>query len=164
MIETERLLLRPLTLADTDAFVALHEDPRVNRFLGTYTREAAEDRLARIERQWSERGHGLCAVELKATGEFIGRSGLQYWEQFDEVELGWALRAGVWGNGYATEAARGCLEWGWRTLDEDRFTALIRHGNDASVRVARRLGFTPRREDELGGAPVTAYALDRPAV
>lgn len=93
MIETERLLLRPLYVSDVDVFVELHDDPQVNRFVGSFSRQQARERLTAIERQWAERGHGLCAIELKSSGKFIGRSGLQYWEQFDEVELGWALRA-----------------------------------------------------------------------
>lgn len=162
MIETERLVLRPLRVADVDAFVALHADERVNRFVGSYSPQRALERLASIERQWAERGHGLCAVESKSSGEFIGRCGLQYWERFDEVELGWTLRAESWGHGYATEAARACADWGFATLTEDYFTALIRPGNEPSVRVAERLGFAPRRADVLFGDPVTVYALDRP--
>jgi RimJ/RimL family protein N-acetyltransferase len=84
-------------------------------------------------------------------------------EQFGEVELGWTLRADHWGHGYATEAAQACLDWGFARLDDDYFTALMRPGNDASVRVAVRLGFAPRREDHLQGRPVTVYAVDRPA-
>ncbi|MFJ4911519.1 GNAT family N-acetyltransferase [Streptomyces sp. NPDC088726] len=163
MIETERLTLRPLATSDADAFVELHADPEVNRFVGAYSPQQALERLAGIERQWAERGHGLCAVELRSSGEFIGRSGLQYWQQFDEVELGWTFRAEHWGHGYATEAARACLDWGFATLDADYFTALIRPGNTPSVKVAERLGFAPRRQDELYGNPVTVYALDRPA-
>ena len=163
MIETERLILRPLSTSDVDAFVALHADPRVNRFVGSYTRQQALERLRSIERQWDERGHGLCAVELRSTGELLGRSGLQFWERFDEVELGWTLRAEAWGHGYATEAARACLRWGFATLDVDHLAAYIRPANVPSVKVAERLGFAPRREDEVFGNPVTVYALDRPA-
>ena len=67
------------------------------------------------------------------------------------------------GHGYATEAAQACMNWGFATLDDEYFTALIRPGNDASVQVAERLGFAPRREDHLQGRPVTVYAVDRPA-
>ncbi|MFF9349398.1 GNAT family N-acetyltransferase [Streptomyces sp. NPDC014734] len=162
MIETERLSLRPLRTADADAFVELHADPRVSRFVGTYSRQRALERLTVVERQWAERGHGLCAVLLRSSGELIGRSGLQYWEQFDEVELGWTFRAEHWGHGYATEAARACLDWGFATLAQHRFTAFIRPGNDPSVRVAERLGFTPRRQDTVNGNAVTVYAIDRP--
>ena len=161
MIETDRLALRPLTPADVEEFVALHGDPRVSRFVGSYSRPEALERLAAIERQWTDRGHGIFAIELKSTGEFIGRSGLLYWEQFDEIELSWTLRAEHWGRGYATEAAQACLDWGFRNLALDYVIAMIRPGNDASVRVAERLGFTVRREDTLWDKPITVYALDR---
>ncbi|MGP3968880.1 GNAT family N-acetyltransferase [Streptomyces sp. 6N223] len=162
MITTRRLLLRPLTQADLAAFVALHADERVNRFVGAFTEERARQRLAEIEGQWAERGHGLGAVELRSTGEFVGRCGLNHWAPFDEVEAGWTLRAEAWGHGYATEAARAWIEWGFARLDVPYLTAMIHPGNAASAAVARRLGFAPRREDELFGKPVTVYALDRP--
>jgi RimJ/RimL family protein N-acetyltransferase len=163
VLETARLRLRPLTASDVDLWVALHADERVNRFVGTYTRQAALDRLGWIERQWSTRGHGLFAIEDKANGQFLGRGGLNYWEQFDEVEAGWTLRAEAWGRGYATEAARAFLSWGFDTLDVPYVTAMIRQGNAASVQVAERLGFTVRREDMLFDEPVIVYALNRPA-
>jgi len=162
VIETERLLLRPLRVEDVDAFIALHADERVNRFVGAYSHQQALDRLASVEQQWAERGHGLCAVELKSTGEFIGRVGLNYWENFHEVELGWTLKTETWGHGYATESARACLDWGFATLGEPYFISLIRPGNTASVRVAERLGFAPLRQDELFGNPVTVYSMNRP--
>lgn len=163
MIETGRLSLRPLVTSDVRAFVDLHADPRGNRFVGRFSQRQALERLAEVERQWASRGHGLCAVELRSSGEFIGRSGLQYWKQFDEIELGWTLKAEQWGHGYATEAARACLDWGFANLDAEYFTALMKPGNFPSVKVAERLGFAPRRQDELNGGPVTVYALDRPA-
>ncbi|WP_329595003.1 GNAT family N-acetyltransferase [Streptomyces sp. NBC_01005] len=164
MIETERLSLRPLETSDVHAFVELHADPRVNRFVGRFSQRQALERLAEVEQQWAARGHGLCAVELRSSGEFIGRSGLQYWQQFDEIELGWTLKAEQWGRGYATEAAQACLDWGFANLEADYFTALMKPGNFPSVKVAERLGFSPRRQDELNGSPVTVYALNRPAL
>ncbi|QPP05470.1 GNAT family N-acetyltransferase [Streptomyces bathyalis] len=160
MLETDRLVLRPLTRHDVDALVDLHADPLVNRFVPAFSRERALSRLAEIEEQWSERGHGLCAVELRATGEFIGRCGLNYWPQFDEVEAGWTFKPAVWGRGYATEAAAASVSWGFSHLGLGFVTAMIRADNAASIRVAERLGFTPRREDLLFGNPVTVWALD----
>ncbi|MBO8193967.1 GNAT family N-acetyltransferase [Streptomyces oryzae] len=161
VIETERLLLRPLTTQDLDFFVQLHSDPEVTRYVPAFTREQAVERLAEIERQWAERGHGLCAVESKETGELIGRCGLNYWEVFDEVEAGWTFRRACWGRGYATEAARAVVDWGFARLDVDHLTAMIVHGNAASVRVAERLGFVPGREDTFLGKPVTVHMLHR---
>ncbi|MFF4579073.1 GNAT family N-acetyltransferase [Streptomyces sp. NPDC001389] len=161
MITTERLRLRPLTENDTDWWVHLHADEEVSRFVGSYTPEQAAARLRDIQKQWTERGHGLCAVELRATGETIGRCGLNWWEQFDETEIGWTFTRAHWGHGYATEAARAVLEWGFGPLGLDRITAMIHHGNTASTAVARRLGFTPLREDTVLDRPCTVHALDR---
>ncbi|MFD7030082.1 GNAT family N-acetyltransferase [Streptomyces sp. NPDC059917] len=161
MITTDRLRLRPLTEADTDWWVRLHADDEVNRFVGGYHREQAAARLGAIQDQWTRRGHGLCAVELRGTGEAIGRSGLNWWEEFDETEIGWTFARDHWGNGYATEAARAVLAWGFGPLGLQRITAMIHHGNTASTAVARRLGFTPLREDTVLGRPCTVHALDR---
>ncbi|MFJ9848134.1 GNAT family N-acetyltransferase [Streptomyces sp. NPDC101150] len=159
MITTERLRLRPLTASDTAWWVRLHADDEVNRFVGGYTHQQAEARLRDIQQQWSQRGHGLCAVELRSTGEAIGRSGLNWWECFDETEIGWTFARAHWGRGYAVEAARAVLTWGFGALGLDRITAMIHHGNTASAAVARRLGFTAVRADTVLGRPCTVYAL-----
>ncbi|MCM2576745.1 GNAT family N-acetyltransferase [Streptomyces meridianus] len=163
MIETERLVLRPLTTADVDLIVELHADPQVHRFVPHFTPDQALERLTQVELQWSGRGHGLCAVESKETGEFLGRCGLHYWRQFDEIEIGWVLRPGAWGNGYATEAARACAEWGFDRLDADYFTAMIDPANQASLKVAERVGFSQRRMDTLFGKKITVLGLEREA-
>ncbi|WP_330294709.1 GNAT family N-acetyltransferase [Streptomyces sp. NBC_00503] len=161
MITTERLRLRPLTEADTDWWVRLHADAEVNRFVGGYTREQAAARLHAIEQQWTQRGHGLCAVELRSTGEAIGRSGLNWWEEFGETEIGWTLASPYWGRGYATEAARAVLDWGFGPLGLKQITAMIHPDNTASAAVARRLGFTFLREDTVIGRPCVVHALTR---
>ncbi|MDJ1133891.1 GNAT family N-acetyltransferase [Streptomyces iconiensis] len=161
VIETERLLLRPLSTSDVDRLVALHADPQVHRFVPHYTYDQALERLSGVERQWAERGHGLCAVELKGTRQFLGRCGLNHWEQFDEIEAGWTFTPSAWGYGYATEAARACVDWGFARLEAPYFTAMIDAANTASLRVAQRLGFRPLREDTMFGKPLTVYALHR---
>ncbi|MCH6163752.1 GNAT family N-acetyltransferase [Streptomyces marispadix] len=145
------------------ALVELHANPLVNRFVPAFSHEQALKRLMETEEQWAERGHGLCAVELRSSGEFIGRSGLNHWPQFDEVEAGWALKPASWGNGYATEAGAAVVDRGFSHLRLDRVTAMISPENAASARVAGRLGFAPLRRDEFLGRPVTVYALDAPA-
>jgi RimJ/RimL family protein N-acetyltransferase len=162
MISTERLRLRPASTADAEFWVRLHADPEVNRFVGEYTRERAETRLRGIEDSWAARGYGLCIVESLATGEAIGRSGLNWWEEFGETEVGWTFERAHWGQGYATEAARAVVDWGFSGLDLTRITAMIHADNHGSIAVAERLGFTPRREDEVLGKPCMVYALDRP--
>jgi RimJ/RimL family protein N-acetyltransferase len=162
-IETQRLLLRPIELSDVDEFVALHADPEVTRFIKPLDRAAAKERLHRDEREWLERGHGLLAVLDLKNGAFLGRCGLKYWSQFDETELGWVLRRSAWGRGYATEAGRACIEWGFSEFALPYLTAMTNTANVRSIQVAKRLGFSPLRDDLLLGDPVVVYGLRRTA-
>jgi RimJ/RimL family protein N-acetyltransferase len=161
LIETDRLLLRPIETGDLDDFAALHLDPEVTRFIRPLDRAQAEERLRQAEREWAERGYGLLAVLDRASGRFQGRVGLKYWAQFEETELGWALRRDAWGRGYATEAGRACIEWAFSAFSMPYLTAMIGAANVRSVRVAERLGLTPLRDDVLLGDPVVVYALRR---
>jgi RimJ/RimL family protein N-acetyltransferase len=160
-IETKRLLLCPLVPGDLDEFVALHDDPEVTRFIRRLERSKAKERLRLNEREWLERGHGMFAVRDRVSGRFLGRAGLKYWPQFDETELGWALRRDAWGHGYATEAACACLDWGFESLDVSYLTAMIHPENKASIRLADRLGMSPLRDDVLLGDPVVVFSLNR---
>lgn len=152
-----------MELGDLDELAALHADPEVTRFIRPLDRAAAEQRLRRDEDEWRQRGHGLLAIHDRESGAFLGRCGLRHWPQFDETELGWALRRGAWGRGYATEAARACIEWGFAALDAPYLTAMISPGNVRSIRVAERLGLSPLREDVLLGDAVVVYGLERAA-
>ncbi len=161
MIETERLVLRPLSREDLEVFVALHEDPEVTRFIGQLDRREAAERLRAYEREWRERGHGMFAVHTRGEGRFVGRVGLKFWPQFDETEVAWTLRRDAWGHGYATEAGRACIEWGFATLTVPNLTAMINPDNVGSIAVARRLRMAPMRSDELLGDPLTVYSISR---
>ncbi len=161
VLETERLLLRPLGMADLDDFVELHEDPEVARFIQPLERPQAEERLRDVECEWAERGHGVFAVLDQISGRFVGRTGLKYWRQFDETEIGWVLRRDTWGHGYATEAARACLDWGFSALTVPYLTAMIAPDNMASIRVADRLNLVPLRNDVLLDREVVVYARSR---
>ncbi len=161
LIEAEGLLLRALVMDDLDEFAVLHSDPEVVRFVRALDRGQAEERLRANEQEWAERGHGMLAVLDRSSGHLLGRVGLKYWPQFQEIEAGWLLRRDAWGHGYATEAARACLEWGFATLPVPYITAMIQPANTRSLQVAERLGFQPLRQDVLLGDPVTVHAVNR---
>jgi RimJ/RimL family protein N-acetyltransferase len=163
LIETDRLLLRPLTVADLDDIDALNAMSEVVRTMGSVDRLTAAARLELGEREWRDRGYGLMAVIERATGRFLGRSGLKYWPQFGETEVGWVLRSDVWGHGFATEAGRACIEWGFGSLGLTYLTAMIRPDNDRSIRVAERLGMRRLRPDVLVDIPVVVYVIGRRA-
>jgi RimJ/RimL family protein N-acetyltransferase len=161
-IETERLRLRPVQPDDLDELVRLHEDPAVAHFIGSPTRDWLADRIGWSREEWTERGHGLLAILDRTDGAFLGRTGLKYWPQFEETELGWVLQPEARGRGIATEAAGAALGWGVANLGLPYVTAMIRPDNGPSIAVAERLGFSPLREDELLGVGVTVYAIRQP--
>jgi RimJ/RimL family protein N-acetyltransferase len=157
-LETRRLRLRPVDAGDIDDLVALHEDPLVARYMGVRDHDWYEARIKASAEEWAQRGHGLTAVLARGDGRFLGRTGLKYWPQFDETELGWVLRPEARGRGFATEAAGAVLRWGLEQFAPPYFTAMIRPDNVASIAVAERLGMHPIRRDELLCDPVTIYA------
>lgn len=161
LIETDRLLLRPLVASDLEELVRLHEDREVTRFIRPMGSEEAQARLLLAEREWRERGHGILAVLDRGGGRFLGRTGLKYWPQFEETEIGWVLRREEWGHGYATEAAHACLDCAFESLELPYITAMIHADNERSNAVARRLGMSPLRTDILMGDEVVVHSLNR---
>jgi len=162
LIETPRLILRPIQPSDLDDLVALSSDPEVTRFVPGLDRRSAADRIRLAAREWSARGYGMLAMlERSGGGRFLGRAGFKYWPQFDETEVGWVLRRDVWGHGYATEAGRACVDWGFAECSLPYLTAMIQPANQRSVAVAERLGFAAVRADVVDGDAVTVFALHR---
>ena len=98
---------------------------------------------------------------LKTSGEVIGDCGLvtQQIEGRPELEVGYHLRRDQWGHGYATEAARGCMEYAFGTLDAPKVISLIRQENVPSRRVAERNGMKVEREVMYFGLTHLMYAI-----
>ena len=153
-IETERLILRHWLTADSEPFAALNADPRVMEFFPSpLTRKLSDEFIDRIAAEFVSHGFGLWALELKATGDFIGFTGLSV-PRFEAafmptVEVGWRLARSAWGNGYATEAARASIREGFERHDLGEIVSFHlrvqhavpgRHGATADdTRTGRRL-------------------------
>jgi RimJ/RimL family protein N-acetyltransferase len=124
----------------------MNADPEVREHLGDLlTREQADASVARYEAAFEAHGFGWFAVEVPATGEFIGFAGLDRIDEglpFTGVEIGWRLARSAWGKGYATEAARAVLAFGFETLGLPEILALTTVGNVRSQAVMRRIGMT----------------------
>ena len=160
-LQTERLVMRPPDEDDLEDLVALHTDPAMLRMFGPTTREEVGEWIAIARSDWRERGHGRVVIRDREDGAFLGRSGLRFWPEFGEVELGWSLAAAARGRGIATEAGRAWLDWGFRELDDPYFISIVDTWNTASAAVAERLGMERLRDDELHGDPVVVYATRR---
>lgn len=161
VLETDRLVLRPPAREDLDGLVEVHAAPEVVRFMGKFDRPTAIRWMELNERDWDERGYGRLAVFERGTDRLLGRSGLKYWPQFAETEVGWVLRPDVWGRGFATEAGRACVDWAVNHLGMPYITAMIRPDNSRSIRVAERLGMSPLRKDVLLEQQIVVYSISR---
>ncbi len=159
-LTTERLTMRGWRSEDLGPYAEIATDAEVMRFVGgTLERREAWRQLAVFAGHWVLRGYGLWAVERE--GALVGRVGLWRPEGWPGLELGWLLARPAWGHGYATEAARAAMRWAWSELDTDQLISIIAPQNDASLRVAERLGMRQLREGTLRGDRVTIHAIDR---
>jgi RimJ/RimL family protein N-acetyltransferase len=140
-LETERLILRVPCFEDYEAYAAIFADPEVMRFLGpVMTRREAWRALSAVIGQWSLRGYGRWAVTHKSDGALLGIVGLNHPIDYPDIEVAWTLVKSAWGQGYATEAARAAMRYGFLTRNADRFISLIDPQNTPSQAVAARLG------------------------
>ena len=159
-LETDRLVLRPLSRGDLDDLAELHSDPEVTQFIGLFGNLDAADRIALAEASWRDRGFGLMAIETAEGGRFLGRCGFQEVAGRDDIELGWTLRRDAWGRGYASEAAAACLRWGFEDLGVPTVVSLIHPRNERDARVATRIGMTPDGTTDLRGTIVHVFRAE----
>ena len=146
-LQTDRLLLRGWRAADREPFAAMNADPAVAEHVGGALDRAASDAyLERIEAHWAREGFGLWALERLDEGRFIGFTGLarpRFEAHFTPaVEVGWRLVHQAWGHGFATEAGRAALEFGFETVGLDEIVSFTAVGNERSRAVMQRLGMT----------------------
>lgn len=171
ILETNRLLLRPLTLDDLPILATLYRDPDIRRFFpeGTLTEAQTKEELEWIINVYYEQyGFGLWATIHKATDQFIGRCGLIPWtlEGQKEVEVAYLLDKAYWGQGLATEVAEAIRDYGFTQLGLSRLICLIDPGHYASRRVAEKIGmFLEQSLDGIDGdgIPTLIYAMTHPA-
>ncbi len=171
-LRTERLVLRAWRESDRTPFAAMGQDPRVMRHLGPLLSRAESDALAdRIAAHFAEHGFGLWAVEAPGVAEFAGFVGLstpRFAGHFTPcVEVGWRLDADHWGRGWATEAARAALRFGFEEVGLTEIVSFTTRENWASRAVMLRLGMTHDARDDFehpalgAGDPLRPHVLYR---
>ena len=132
---------------------AINADPEAMRWIGdgsTRTEQQTRISIDAFERQWDTRGFGLFAVEVRATGELAGLTGLAIPEFLPEimpaVEIAWRFGRSFWGQGIATEAARAALRFGLVECYLTRVVSIVQIGNGASERIMVKLGMHLERQ------------------
>jgi ribosomal-protein-alanine N-acetyltransferase len=170
ILETERLLFRPHMITDLDDYCSMEMDINVRRYVGGYprTRENAEQQFPKNQLQKISTDRlALWATILKAENVYIGRCGLVPHFKPDggpipgEAALGYYLAPQYWHHGFATEAGKAFIHFGFYELAFKRIVATVEKGNDASVRVLQKLGFSLAYTEE-GQRTFYHFALQNP--
>lgn len=171
-ISTSRLRLRGWGTSDREPFAAMNADPVVMaHFPAALDRAASDEMLERMEGHWAVEGFGLWAIERLDDGVLLGFAGLSrpsFEAHFTPaVEVGWRLAQDAWGHGYATEAAREALRFGFETLGLEEIVSFTVPANTRSRAVMERLGMTRNPEDDFDhprlpeGHPLRRHVLYR---
>lgn len=157
-IETERLLLRQWRADDREPFARMSADPEVMaHFPGTLVRAEADRIVDVVEAEIATHGYGFWALESRTTGDFLGFTGIRAPRDalpFSPcIEVGWRLARDSWGKGYATEAARAALDFGFTRLGLPEIVSFTAVRNERSRRVMQRLGMIERGEFDHPALP-----------
>lgn len=169
---TERLRLRGWREEDHEPYAAINADQRVREFFPELLgREQSDAQIAVFEDHFAAHGFGMWALERRDTGELIGFAGMDlatYDAHFaPAVEIGWRLAHAAWGCGYASEAAREAVRFGFAELELEQIVACTTPANLRSRAVMERLGMTRDPAEDFdhpeiaAGHPLCRHVLYR---
>jgi [ribosomal protein S5]-alanine N-acetyltransferase len=163
-LQTERLLLRPITVGDAAHIYRLNSDPEVLRYLHerTLTDEADAANIITdiILPQYHLYGLGRLAMIEKSSGAFMGWCGLKLRpERKDEIDLGYRLSQPFWSKGYATEAAKACLQWGFEEKNLTEIVGRAHVDNLASLKVLQHSGMRYVQNEVVDDCPVELWSI-----
>jgi ribosomal-protein-alanine N-acetyltransferase len=162
IVEAERLALREWTAEDAGALFAVASDPEVMRYVGDGRPWAgvgrAREWLGWMAECYRRNGYGRWAVVEREGGRLVGSCGFWPLAETGEVDFGYLLARDCWGRGYATEAGRAALAYGFGRLGFGEVVARVLPENAASGRVLEKLGFEPRGLKTYGGEDPGEFA------
>jgi RimJ/RimL family protein N-acetyltransferase len=168
--ETERLILREHRPDDLPGFLRLWSDPGVFGFLTgrPLTEEEVWLRLLRHRGAWAMLGYGFLVLQEKASGRLVGEVGFQELKRASEPsyagtpEMGWGLGSDHRGHGLAREAVDVMLDWADRQPALQHTVCIIHPDNQASIRLALRVGYRPAGEVASLGRAWSCFARSAP--
>ncbi len=165
IVETERLYLREMVPEDAENAYLLNLDPEVVRYTGDEPFSSIEEARTFLQNydHYRKYGFGRWAVIRKSDGEFLGWCGLKYTPEPDEYDIGFRFFRRYWNMGYATEAAKACLELGFSKFGMRQIVGHVMLGNRASARVLEKIGLryqAPYAFDDEEGEVYVLYNKD----
>lgn len=151
ILETERCYVRESCEEDVESFYMIYKEPSVTRYTeGLFEHQISERAYIReyIEKVYAYFEFGIWTVILKESGEIIGRAGISIREGYNVPELGYVFGVPWQGKGLAKEVCEGILKYAKEELEITQLQVLIQEGNEASIRLADRLGFKKEETPE----------------
>jgi RimJ/RimL family protein N-acetyltransferase len=149
VLETDRLILRPLELSDAASMFAMDNNLKVHKYLWQNPTQTIEETIKTIEyvcSQYEKNNIGRFATIIKETGEFIGWTGIKYIDDHIEngntnfYDYGYRLDEKFWRKGYATEASIAWLNYGFNQMNIDIMNAYTHSQNGASNHILQKVG------------------------
>lgn len=163
ILETKRCVIREMTVEDVDAFYQIYKEPSITFYMEDLFKEPEEEReytREYIKKIYGFYGYGLWSIVGKESETIIGRAGISWREGFDIPELGFVIAVPYQHKGYAYEVCHAILEYGKEELRFEEVQALIKKGNEASVRLCTKLGFVKRDSVEDKGKAYERYVVE----
>ena len=161
ILETERCIVREITVDDVDRLYEIYgENAEAFQYAGALYEDPAEEKAYTrdyIDHQYRFREHGIWIVTDKASGQIIGRAGLDNREGYEDAELGYVFAIAFRHKGYAYEVCSAIVEYAANTLGMERLNAFTIRENTDSVRLLKRLGFVFEETVSLNGEKHDRY-------
>ena len=160
ILQTPRLILRQFTLDDAGLLLALNSNPEVLKYLHESlltTEDQAMHVLQNIILPQYKNNLGRWDIHLKNTNEFIGWCGLKYRTELNEIDLGYRLMKQFWGNGYAFEAAKHTVDYGFNQLHLKTIVGRAHIENAGSLRILEKVGLQFIKEEVVDNYPVKTF-------
>jgi len=164
-LRTDHLTLRPFLSADAVILHHIYQRDGVLQYFPNPTPpslEKVERFVAFQQAHWEKFSYGNWAVTIQGNQEIIGWAGLQFLPETDETEVGYLLDKPYWGKGYATEAARASLQFGFENFDFPEIIALVHPDNAASLKVVAKCGLTVIERKIYWKIELVRHVIKRP--
>lgn len=169
IIETVRLILRPVSMDDFMHLNQMYTNPKVMKYIyngSTFSEADAYKRVKGFVDHWEKHGFGMWILQVKSSNQIAGYAGLRYFEdnrpEFNgKIELGYIIDEPYWGSGYASEAVTACVRAGLNQYHLKRILATILPENIASQKIALKAGLKHTFDAEFDGLKHYIYEIKR---
>ena len=163
IIESERIYLRETTASDALMFYDLNSNPEVIKYTGDVAFQSVDEARTFLSNydHFEKYKMGRWAVVLKNNHQILGWCGLKYHPEEDFVDLGFRFFQDQWGKGYATEASKLSLEYGFQNLGLEHIVGRADIRNGASIRVLEKVGMKKLGKEKEHGADIVMMGIDK---